>query len=268
MTAEITPVLNRLVSVYRDGQTLALFFDYDGTLTPIVQHPSWARLASGTRQTLARLAAFPRVRVGIFSGRSLVDLKNLVGIPDLIYSGTSGLEIEYRGIPRSHADIKNATGLLADIAQRLAEVLGPYTGAWLEKKPFGLTVHFRHVVPQQIERLRSDVAQSLDPFAVQLRAWPGPMAIEMVPELGWDKGTALRATLSMISDNCTMLYAGDHANDAEAFAVVNALRGITLGVGPDAPPAAQHSLEDPDQLQRFTGRLADELHRISINHHR
>jgi trehalose-6-phosphatase len=48
VTAE---VLRRL-----DGRTLALFYDFDGTLTPIVDDPDAAVLAPATRTALARLS--------------------------------------------------------------------------------------------------------------------------------------------------------------------------------------------------------------------
>ena len=41
------------------GRPLALLFDYDGTLTPIVRHPSLARLSAANRDRLARLTALP-----------------------------------------------------------------------------------------------------------------------------------------------------------------------------------------------------------------
>jgi hypothetical protein len=55
------------------------------------------------------------------------------------------------------------------------------------------------------------------------------------------------------------VYAGDGANDTAAVEAVNALGGITIGVGPSAPPAAHHRVGDPAELVRFLGVLADAL---------
>ena len=48
--------------------TLAFFLDYDGTLTPIVENPSDAKLTEETRSTVRDLAA--RYPTAIVSGRA------------------------------------------------------------------------------------------------------------------------------------------------------------------------------------------------------
>jgi trehalose-phosphatase len=70
--------MEKLVSTHRAGCRLSLLFDYDGTLTPIVERPCLARLAQGTRDLLQALARVPGVGVGIISGRELTDLRHLV----------------------------------------------------------------------------------------------------------------------------------------------------------------------------------------------
>jgi len=68
MTDEINQALDRLLTAYRAGRTLALLADYDGTLVPIVEHPRLAVVAPDTRDVLKNLATVPRVVVGIVSG--------------------------------------------------------------------------------------------------------------------------------------------------------------------------------------------------------
>jgi trehalose 6-phosphate phosphatase len=53
------------------GRRLALFLDYDGTLTPIVSRPELATLSPQTRDALRRLASL--ATVAIVSGRALQD---------------------------------------------------------------------------------------------------------------------------------------------------------------------------------------------------
>ncbi len=78
-----------------------MLLDYDGTLTPIVDHPDQAGLSAAARQALASLAALPRVQVGVLSGRGLANLRSMVELPGLIYGGNSGLELELAGAPSS-----------------------------------------------------------------------------------------------------------------------------------------------------------------------
>src|SRR5215831_1467386 len=73
------------------GQQLAVFLDYDGTLTPIVSHPEKAVLSDSMRQTLQALAM--RASVAIRSGRDLNDIRRGVGIDTIIYGGSHGFDV-------------------------------------------------------------------------------------------------------------------------------------------------------------------------------
>ena len=78
--------------------------------------------------------------------------------------------------------------------------------------------------------------------------------------MGWKKGTAVRMILDHLdAPHAMVVYAGDAANDAEAFDAVAAVAGITLGVGPDTPSAARFRLADPAALCKFLSRLAAAL---------
>ena len=69
------------------------FFDYDGTLTPIVSHPEKAILSEETKALLLALKKNPKSLLAIVSGRSLKDIRNLVGLKKIYYVGNHGLEI-------------------------------------------------------------------------------------------------------------------------------------------------------------------------------
>ena len=75
-------------------KSILLFFDYDGTLTPIVDYPDKAIISEEVRNLLKDLSARPRCHIGIISGRTLNDVKKMVGLESIIYVGNHGLEIE------------------------------------------------------------------------------------------------------------------------------------------------------------------------------
>ena len=106
MRETMQEALDQLVSAYRHGSPLILLFDYDGTLTPIVEHPKLATLSPDARQVLARLAQHANVVIGLLSGRSLDDLKAMLDLPGLYLAGTGGLELDLCGtrIEHPHAD--------------------------------------------------------------------------------------------------------------------------------------------------------------------
>jgi trehalose-phosphatase len=170
---------------------LALLFDYDGTLVPIVEHPRLARLDRATRGLLIRLMSRPRVFLGIISGRSLDDLKKMVRLPRVYYAGTGGLEVELLGVRIAHPQNARVTKLVTTLAERLHPVLDAYPRAWLENKRLGLTIHYRAVAGERIPALRAQVDAVLDCAAGELRIADGPMAVEITPDIGWNKGTAI-----------------------------------------------------------------------------
>lgn len=72
---------------------LALLLEYDGTLAPIAPHPDLAVLPPETKSILQRLSNHSDLYVVIVSGRSVENVKKMVGIENITYAGNHGLEI-------------------------------------------------------------------------------------------------------------------------------------------------------------------------------
>ena len=91
----IPSALEHVQEIARSGDRIAVFLDYDGTLTPIVSHPQDAWLPDSMRQTLRSLAA--RVPVAILSGRDLDDVRGRVLVDGIVYAGSHGFDIAGAG---------------------------------------------------------------------------------------------------------------------------------------------------------------------------
>src|SRR5438128_10655596 len=83
--------LGHVPEIVGGGDELAVFLDYDGTLTPIVSQPEQAVLMDSTRAILRTLAA--KMPVAILSGRELKDVRKRVAIDGIVYAGSHGFEI-------------------------------------------------------------------------------------------------------------------------------------------------------------------------------
>ena len=260
MTGGLTAALARLVNARERGTSLVLLFDYDGTLVPIVEHPSKAVLRTETRHRLEQLALTPSIFIGVLSGRAIDDLRDRVGVEGAYYVGTSGLELSFGSMAIAHPERARAVPLVAAVVTPIRHAIAGYAGAWLEPKPMGLTVHYRSVAPDQIEALRTDVAAAIRPFCGTLRVVDGVMAIEIAPDFGWTKGTALRRIVAHVGGTAVLpLYAGDDANDADALLAAADLGGIAIGIGPRAPSLADYRLPDPWSLGCVLDVLLDML---------
>ncbi len=260
MSPSIEDALEALRVLYLDGGALVLLLDYDGTLTPIVARPELALLAPDTRRLLAQLAALPRVHVGVVSGRKLEEVRALVDLPGIYYAGAAGMELDLKGKRVVHPHAEEAEATTVELISRLTEAVSGYSGAWVEDKRFVCTVHYRDVAAEQIDQLRGRVEEVARREGDGMRIVEGPMALEISPDMGWNKGTAVRMILDHIdAPQAMVVYAGDGGNDADAFDAVAAVAGITLGVGPDAPSIARFRLPDPAALYEFLSRLAAAL---------
>ena len=69
----------------------AVFLDYDGVLTPIVEHPDLAVLSDETRAVLTDLASV--ATVAVVSGRDVADVRGKVQVPGIYYAGSHGFDI-------------------------------------------------------------------------------------------------------------------------------------------------------------------------------
>lgn len=256
MIGALHEIAEKMRETYHRGGSLVLLFDYDGTLTPIVAHPRLAVLDRKARRLLASLAERPRIHVGILSGRGLDDLKSLVDVSGLYLAGTGGMELDLRGLRIVHPHAERLAETMDRLAQELEAQVAEYEGAWIEKKRLGLTVHYRQLPGQLLGPLLAAVADITRAFANDIRVVQGPKALEITPAKGWNKGTAVRLILADFGTNGDVLfYAGDGANDADAFREIAVMGGITVGVGTDAPPNAVCRLPNQAALLAFLGSL-------------
>ncbi len=252
----------QLLTAYQGGAAVALLFDYDGTLTPIVPHPWLAEISAETRELLQQLIQQPRLHLGILSGRSLEELIQMVGLANLYYCGTSGLELDLRGKRLLPPHAEEATHLIDGLARSLQSLAAGASGAWVEKKPLGLTVHYRAVAAALIPAFRERVNHVLNGYDGQVEVVPGPAAIEVTTNLGWNKGTAVYMIVNDVGPNAIPFYAGDFANDAVAMEAVRNLGGFAVGIGGQAPPA-NCCLSDASALMAFLRSFLEKIEQLA-----
>ena len=253
-------VLSRL-----GGRRLALFLDYDGTLTPIVSRPELAVLPDATREVLRRLAS--RATVAVVSGRALADAKALVGLEELVYAGNHGFEI--RG--------PDGTALSREIGAEFVDDVGAGPGRARgggRRRPRRLgggqdPLAVRPLPPGRGGPGRATSRPSVDRVLgglPRLRKHYGKKVIEIRPRIDWDKGRAvlwLLEALGLQGDGVLPMYLGDDVTDEDAF---RALAGRGMGVlvsETPRPSAAALRLRDPAEVRAFLEGLDERLARAS-----
>jgi len=238
------------------GRGLAVFLDYDGTLTPIVERPEAAVLSEDTRAVLRALAR--RCPLSIVSGRDLADVRSRVGIPELYYAGSHGFDIEGPGVRHEHPLALAGALKLRDAGEEIARGTLGIDGVQLEVKRFAFAVHYRRVREAQVAAVRGAVERALGRHS-GLRLSEGKKVLDLQPDIPWDKGRAvlwLLQALQLDREDVLPLYIGDDLTDEDAFRAI-ADRGFGIAVQENPRrTAARFTLRNPGEVQTFLSDLA------------
>lgn len=235
---------------------LLLCLDYDGTLTPLRERPDLAQLPDPTAALLRDLLR--RHPVAVISGRSLADIRAMVGIAGIYYAGNHGYEIE----GPDHSGLKHTVGdeYLEDIVaahHEMAALCSEFSGTLLENKTYSLSLHYRRVAETSRPALRRRIAEIARRHP-RLRSHDGKMVVELRPTEEWHKGEALRHIQSFVADEVGAvipLFIGDDVTDEDAFALIKGEGvGIRVGNG-EHLSVADYRLENPDEVVTFLTRL-------------
>jgi alpha,alpha-trehalase len=234
----------------------AVFLDYDGTLTPIVESPDKAVLSDAMRDRVIKLAEV--CTVAVISGRDLKDVQNMVGIDNIFYAGSHGFDIAGpKGKEAEFQQGKDFLPALDEAEEKLRGKLDKIQGALLERKKFSIAVHYRKVKEEETESVEEAVDEVLDQLP-RLRKSYGKKVYELQPKIDWHKGKALLWVLDALNLNrpdVLPLYIGDDTTDEDAFKAIKE-RGIGIVVMEKPRPTdAQYLLKDPEEVGQFLEAL-------------
>jgi trehalose 6-phosphate phosphatase len=223
--------MNLLARLTSEPKRAAVLLDVDGALAPIVPRPEDARVPPETQEELRRLHGRYAL-VACISGRAGEDAKRVVGVPELVYVGNHGLELD-----------PEADAWRARLTRFLAETTWPRT----EDKGLSAALHYRDVEDE------AGAKDALDEIAAKAQAQGfvtryGRKVLEVLPPLHANKGTAVKLLLADRGIR-RALYAGDDTTDLDAF---RALDGLEVAVR-----IAVASLEGPPELRAAADVVVD-----------
>jgi trehalose 6-phosphate phosphatase len=245
------------------AQRPAVFFDFDGTLSDIVNDPDAATLAPGAGEALQDLAA--QCPVAVLSGRDLADVSRRVGLPGIWYAGSHGFELTAPdGTHHQNDAAAAAIPVLERAATELREQLGSIAGVVVEHKRFGVAAHYRNAARDRVGEVSAAVRAAGQRHG--LRVTTGREVIELRPDIDWDKGKTLRWVIDHLhqagAGTMTPIFLGDDITDEDAFDAVRE-DGVPIVVrhsdDGDRATAALFALDSPEQVGEFIERLARQL---------
>jgi trehalose 6-phosphate phosphatase len=232
-----------LARLAEDPGQAALFLDVDGVLAPIVARPEDAQVPEGTRVELRRLNERYAL-VACISGRAGADAQRIVGIPELVYVGNHGLELD-GGAAEWHARLQ----------QFLVDVNWPAT----ENKGLTASLHYRGAGDEAAARATLQNVKARAERAGFVARF-GRKVLEVLPPLEVNKGTAVRQLLAERNLE-RALYAGDDTTDLDGFRALDGLDvSVRIAVVSEEGPAELREAADltvgrPEELLEVLRRL-------------
>lgn len=186
---KMTPALNRpiLLENYKRAERRLFLFDYDGTLTPIVQDPAAAIPSARLYSILDKLAEDPKNQIWIISGRDQTFLNKWLGsrVSQLGLSAEHGCFIK----DVSKEKWVNLTeeydmSWQKQVSETMEEFTDRTPGSFIERKKVALTWHYRRAVPELGEynskALRDELLKYTDNF--DLEVMEGKANVEVRPK--------------------------------------------------------------------------------------
>ncbi|XP_078446140.1 putative trehalose-phosphate phosphatase F [Wolffia australiana] len=259
------------------GKRVALFLDYDGTLSPIVDDPDRAFMSDSMRAAVRD--AVRCVPIAIISGRSRDKVYEFVGLSDLYYAGSHGMDIVGPVRDSATADdhpncIRSSdkqgkevslfqpasefVPMIEEVFESLVDSTSDINGANVENNKFCVSVHYRNVDEENWPVVAQRVHDTLKRYP-RLRLSHGRKVLEIRPVIEWNKGKAVEFLLESLgldhSDDVLPIYIGDDRTDEDAFEV---LRGRGVGILVSSLPKeskASFSLRDPSEVKEFLKML-------------
>ncbi|XVE56372.1 hypothetical protein DITRI_Ditri04bG0003900 [Diplodiscus trichospermus] len=202
------------ITKFAKGKRIALFLDYDGTLSPIVDNPECAFMSNDMRAALAEVAKyFP---TAIISGRSRDKVYEFVGLTDLYYAGSHGMDImcpigqssnEHSNCIRSTDKQGKEVNLfqpaseflpmIDEVFNSLVNSTKEIKGATVENNKFCVSVHYRNVDEKNWTTVAQCVHDVIRNYP-RLRLTHGRKVLEVRPVINWDKGKAVKFLLESL----------------------------------------------------------------------
>jgi trehalose 6-phosphate phosphatase len=243
-----------------NAKKVALFFDYDGTLTPIVEDPAAATLNPQMYARLQRVARI--VPIAIVSGRDMKVLTDFVQLEGVYYAASHGFEITGPDFS-SRPDEGEIKPVIESAYRALTERVAMFPGTRLELKPFSVAVHFRQADAEHLPKILDTIEHVLAAHP-KLRRREGKKVSELQFALNHDKGKAVDALLQALRGRLgavVPIYVGDDLTDEDAFDAVQRAGGLGVVVRgeEDRATRADYALRSVAEVGRFLDMFTGEL---------
>ena len=226
-----------------DAERTAFFFDFDGVIADIAPTPDAVEVPEDRARVIEALREASGGAFALVSGREIDDVLSHLTFYSGAASGGHGAETRWPDGTREGASA-DASSVEA-VQREMRAFAAANEGLLYEGKRLGGVLHYR-AAPQLEAMVREKVEALLaDHSALELQV--AKMAFEVKPA-GFSKGSVIERFMAHEPfAGRRPLYVGDDVTDEAAFAVVNAMDGVSVKVG-EGETVARYRVETSDEL--------------------
>lgn len=250
LSPELRDALRRIART----EHLLVAMDFDGTISPIVDHAGDARPLPRSATAFAGLAALPRTTTALISGRALASLRAVASPPvNTLLIGSHGAEA-WLGPGSAELTLdEDQRALLAEVRGILEDIVEQAPGTLLEDKPAGVVLHTRLATPDVADDAVAAARAVLqDRHGVFLKNGKRVLETSVVNASKGEGVTFLR----QITGATAVLFAGDDTTDEDALARLES-GDVGVKVGLDFTQA-QFRVEAPAHVAELLETLLQE----------
>ncbi len=194
-----------------------LLLDYDGTLSPLVEHPQMAAPSEELLKTLAALSKKHGARVVLISGRDKDTLQRWFGNLPIEMAGEHGAWLKERGKQSWHMLKPLDNGWKSQILPIMEMYADRLPGSFIEEKAYSIAWHYRKADAELASIRAKELMDNLVSFtaSADIQVYRGHKVVE-VRAAGVNKGhSSLHFTSKEKFD--FILAIGDDETDEDMF---------------------------------------------------
>ena len=233
-----------------------ILMDFDGTLAEFKIDPGTVALSPSRQILLQTLDKRADLSAGIISGRRIADLRERVpSTSSMFLGGLHGLEIEGPGLHFAHNAVALAAPGINLLVKDLRRAVKPLAGVFIEDKTYSVVLHVRGASTADRLHATTRFNALAEPLLSEgtVRLQPGDQVLELLPNVDWAKGDAVRAIMRHVEaatkETIWPVYIGDDETDDDAFEEIGT-NGLTIAVGKRQASAA-FRVDDPSAVECF-----------------